>query len=309
MDENALKQIGQLQAEFSNHIIGAPDVCEKMLIALIIGGHILLIGLPGLGKTQMVKTFAQLLNLTFRRIQFTPDLMPSDITGTEILEEGRLHFVEGPVFSQVLLADEINRTPPKTQSALLEAMEEKTVTVLGKTRKLPEPFLTLATQNPIEFEGTYPLPEAQLDRFLFSIELTYLSKELEAKMAKQTTGLRKAVKSVDMHWLQEMQSLVRQMPMSDELINRVVQLVRSTRPQLSDIGAVKTGLRWGAGPRAIQSLILSARAAALLHGQVCVTPENILPFVLPVLQHRVIAEPSSDLTIHEILSQCQKSVF
>jgi MoxR-like ATPase len=255
--------IRPIQEQFSRHIVGQEDVCHKMVIALITGGHILLTGVPGLGKTAMVKTFAQILNLTFHRIQFTPDLMPSDITGTEILDQGQLRFIEGPVFTNVLLADEINRTPPKTQSALLEAMEERTVTVLGRTRHLASPFLVLATQNPMEFEGTYPLPEAQLDRFFFSIDLTYLSEDRETEMATLTTGVRAAVQPVPMEWLANTQGLVRQMPISDAILRRIVRLVRATRPQCTSLPEVKQGLRWGAGPRAIQNLILSARADAL----------------------------------------------
>jgi len=298
--------IQRIQDQFSRHIVGQDDICHKMVVALITGGHILLTGVPGLGKTVMVKTFAQILNLNFRRIQFTPDLMPSDITGTEILDQGQLRFIEGPVFSNVLLADEINRTPPKTQSALLEAMEERTVTVLGRTRTLESPFLVLATQNPMEFEGTYPLPEAQLDRFLFSIDLNYLSEELEARMATMTTGLRPSVEPVAMDWLPNLQALVRQMPISDDIVRRIVRLVRATRPQTTHLEEVKRGLRWGAGPRAIQNLILSARADALIRNQSCVNDENVTRFVAAVLQHRVIAEPSGDFPISTLLELVQK---
>jgi MoxR-like ATPase len=302
MDEN----VQRIQTEFSRHIVGQDDICHKMVVALITGGHILLSGVPGLGKTIMVKTFAQILNLNFRRIQFTPDLMPSDITGTEILDQGQLRFIEGPVFSNVLLADEINRTPPKTQSALLEAMEERTVTVLGRTRALQAPFLVLATKNPMEFEGTYPLPEAQLDRFLFSVDLEYLSEDLEARMATMTTGLRSPVQSVSMEWLPNLQGLVRQMPISDEIVRRIVRMVRATRPQSTTLEEVKRGLRWGAGPRAIQNLILAARADALIRGQSCVNDENVARFVFPVLQHRVIAEPSGEHSVAALLELVQK---
>jgi len=307
MDSIIHARIAAIEEQFGRHIVGQPWVCRQMLISLVTGGNILFTGVPGIGKTQMVKTLAGILGLTFRRIQFTPDLMPSDITGTEILEDGKLKFVEGPVFSHILLADEINRTPPKTQSALLEAMEEKTVTVLGKTRVLGNPFMVLATQNPMEFEGTYPLPEAQLDRFLFSINLTYLTEDLELQMVRQTTGVREPVLAGEdvMSWLPEAQALVRQVPMSDELMLQIVRLVRETRPALTSIQEVRDGFRWGAGPRAIQNIILAARADALLSGQIHVGVENVKKFIVPVLQHRVIAEPSGGRSIGELIDQCQ----
>jgi MoxR-like ATPase len=292
-----------LRTEIGRRVVGQTGVVEEVLMALIGGGHALLVGVPGLAKTLLVRTVAEATHLTFRRVQFTPDLVPSDITGTEIMEEDPLsrrrtfHFIEGPVFTNILLADEINRAPPRTQAALLEAMQEHRVTVAGETRTLPDPFFVLATQNPIEQEGTYPLPEAQLDRFLFDIRVGYPDEGEEIRILRETTGVEAApltpvVSAVE---AAAMQRLAREVPAADAALRYAAQLVRATRPDARvapDI--VRRSVRWGAGPRAGQALILGAKAHALLAGRFAVSPADIRRVALPVLRHRVLISYAGD---------------
>ncbi|HEX9166404.1 MAG TPA: AAA family ATPase, partial [Gemmatimonadales bacterium] len=268
--------VADLRTQVARRIVGQTEVVDGVLTALLSGGHALLVGVPGLAKTLLVQTVAESLHLTFNRVQFTPDLMPGDITGTEIVEEdpasGRrmFRFIEGPVFANVVLADEINRTPPKTQAALLQAMQEHQVTAAGKTYRLPDPFFVLATQNPIEQEGTYPLPEAQLDRFMLEIRVGYPSRDEEERIVEQTTGSARAGVSpvLDAETLVAMQRLVRRIPVSTGLIRSAVSLVRMTRPGEADAPAVvKQFVEWGAGPRASQYLVLGAKARAALDGR------------------------------------------
>jgi MoxR-like ATPase len=272
-------------------------VVDDLVAALLAGGHVVLIGVPGLAKTLLVQTVARALDLTNTRVQFTPDLMPSDITGTELMEEepgsGKrtFRFAPGPVFGNMVLADEINRAPPKTQAALLQAMQERTVTVASHTYELPNPFFVLATQNPIEQEGTYPLPEAQLDRFLFDIRVGYPDEGEEVAILRATTG-RKGEPIVPVFGADEalaLQRLVRELPCSDLVLRYAAQLVRATRPGEANVPSlVKQYVRWGAGPRAGQALILGAKAAALLSGRVSVSPADVRRVALPVLRHRIL---------------------
>jgi MoxR-like ATPase len=284
-------------------IVGQEEVLDQVLIALFVGGHCLMTGMPGTAKTSMVRTIADALGLQFRRIQFTPDLMPSDITGTDIIEEDlstghrKWTFVEGPIFGNILLADEINRTPPKTQSALLEAMQEHSCTVRGQLYKLPEPFFVLATQNPIELEGTYPLPEAQLDRFLFNAILGYLSSEDELKVVDMTTATRvvkiEAVTSAEE--LLDFQQLVRMVPIAETLARYVVSLVRATRPKSE--GApdfVKKYVNYGGSTRAAQFIVLAAKARALSRKRYHVTYDDIVSVAVPVLRHRILLNYHAD---------------
>lgn len=283
-------------------IVGQRAVVEELLVAMLAGGHALLVGVPGLAKTLMVRTLAETLDMSFNRIQFTPDLMPADITGTEVIQEDKstgtrqFKFLPGPVFTHVLLADEINRTPPKTQAALLEAMQEHQVTAGGTRHKLPDPFFVLATQNPIEQEGTYPLPEAQLDRFMFEILVKYPTEEEEFEIVRQTTVSStpsvEKVLGVD-EWLQ-LQSLVRRVPVADSVIRYAMQFARLTRKQ-DDAGSealvpdfVKKYVSWGAGPRASQYLILGAKARAILHGRPYAGIEDVQAVAAPVLRHRIL---------------------
>jgi len=283
--------------EVGKVIIGQQEIIENILISILCRGHCLLIGVPGLAKTLMIKTLAEVMDLKFSRIQFTPDLMPSDIIGTEIIEEDKLSgkrvfkFFRGPVFANIILADEINRTPPKTQSALLEAMQEHKVTIAGKTYTLDEPFFVLATQNPIEQEGTYPLPEAQLDRFMFSLNVTYPSLEEEKEIVKTTTSevLGQPGKVVGREEILELQDLVKQVPVADNVIDFAIRLVSVTRPDSN--GApdfIKEWIEWGAGPRAGQYLILGAKAKALLNGKPSPEIEDVIRVAKPVLRHRII---------------------
>ena len=287
----------KILAECEKVIVGQRDVLEQLLIALFAQGHCLLVGVPGLAKTLMIRTLADAMNLTFNRIQFTPDLMPSDITGTDILQEDRttghrqFKFVHGPLFSNVILADEINRTPPKTQAALLEAMAEKQVTVSGNRHRLPDPFFVLATQNPIEQEGTYPLPEAQQDRFMFNIRVEYPSEEEEFRIVEGTTSNRKPKvdRVVSGQDLLDMQSVVLQVPVAPHIIRYAMKLVRLTRKNEGEVpDFVRDYVTWGAGPRASQYLVLASKARALLKGRSYVASEDIRAVALPVMRHRII---------------------
>jgi len=289
---------GSLQRELGKVVVGQHDVIEQLLIALFAGGHCLLVGVPGLAKTLLVRTLAESLSLDFRRVQFTPDLMPADITGTEVIQEDRssgersFRFLPGPVFANVLLADEINRTPPKTQAALLEAMQEQQVTIGGERHPLPQPFFVLATQNPIEQEGTYPLPEAQLDRFMFEVFVDYPDEDEELQIVKQTTAdfMPQVTATLGADEIQAFAQLVRRVPIADHLARYALKLVRQTRVSAGNVPElVNKYVSWGAGPRASQYLVLAAKARAALHGRFCVGSEDIQAVALPVLRHRIIA--------------------
>jgi MoxR-like ATPase len=297
--EKLQKGYHDMKAELGKVIVGQEAVIEELLIALFCKGHALLVGVPGLAKTLLISTLAKTLGLSFNRIQFTPDLMPSDITGTEVIEEDKttggrqLRFVRGPIFANVILADEINRTPPKTQAALLEAMQEHQVTAGGKQHRLPQPFFVLATQNPIEQEGTYPLPEAQLDRFMFNINVGYPTEEEEFQIVRLTTAGR----TVNLqHVLSgdeviQLQDIVRRVPVADHVIRYALQFSRLTRKGEADANIpdfVKDYVGWGAGPRASQYLILAGKARALLKGRYHVSTEDIRQVALPVLRHRIV---------------------
>ncbi len=294
--QSLLGKLELLKKEIGKVIVGQEAIVEEILVALLAGGHCLLEGVPGLAKTLMVRTLAQALHLSFRRIQFTPDLMPTDILGTEILEEdhttGRrfFKFNKGPLFANIVLADEINRTPPKTQSALLEAMQEFEITYGGQTYPLDRPFFILATQNPIEQAGTYPLPEAQLDRFLLYIKIGYPSAAEEMAILSVTTGTKRSVVEPVLGGaeIRQLQELVREVSISEELVRHVAELIRATRPDTTGHAYVKEWVRWGAGPRAGQALILTAKARALLHQRYAVVAEDIHAMALPVLRHRVL---------------------
>ncbi len=278
-----------LKKEIAKVIVGQEEIINQILISILSSGHCLLVGVPGLAKTLLVNTIAKTLGLTYKRIQFTPDLMPSDIIGSEILNTNReLEFIKGPLFANILLADEINRTPPKTQSALLEAMQEHKVTVNAKTYPLQEPFFVLATQNPIEQEGTYPLPEAQLDRFMFMLWLDYPSFEEEVQILKNTTtdkvvNIEKVLEISD---IIDIQNLIRQVPVSDNVYNYVVSLVSKTRPKGSEIA--NKYLQWGAGPRASQYLIMGAKAHAVLNGKYSPDIEDVNAIAVATLRHRIV---------------------
>ncbi len=313
--EELKKASDRIRAEISKVIIGQQDVIQQLLTVLLANGHALLIGVPGLAKTLLINTLSNTLDLKFSRIQFTPDLMPSDITGTEILEEDRttghreFKFIRGPIFANVVLADEVNRTPPKTQAALLQAMQEHEVTAAGESMKLDEPFFVLATQNPIEQEGTYPLPEAQLDRFMFSIYMDYPSRGEEIEIARSTTSVQEAVPE---HILtggdvKKLQQLVRRVPVADHVVEYAVALARMTRP--IEPGAptfIRDRVSWGAGPRASQYLILGAKARAVLMGSYTPTPEDVRSLALPVLRHRIVTNFNADadgVTADDIITQ------
>lgn len=295
-DVALVKELGEkynlLKQEIAKVIIGQDEVIHLLLLSIFCKGHSLLVGVPGLAKTLLVNTVAQSLGLSFRRIQFTPDLMPSDIVGAEILDENRhFKFVKGPLFAHIILADEINRTPPKTQSALLEAMQERSVTAGGHTYQMANPFFVLATQNPIEQEGTYPLPEAQLDRFMFNIEVGYPSFEEEVNIVKNTTiGVEAEVKEVlSIAEIIKFQQLVRKIPVSDHLYEYVIRLVQGTRPNTPNAKEVtREYLSWGAGPRASQNIILAAKAHAALQGKFSPDTEDVLAVAKPILRHRIV---------------------
>ncbi len=290
--ENLVKKHKELKAEIAKVIVGQHDAIDHVLLSILCGGHSLLIGVPGLAKTLLIHTVAQALGLDFKRIQFTPDLMPSDILGSEILDENRkFKFVKGPLFSNIILADEINRTPPKTQAALLEAMQEKSVTVAGHHYKLDQPFFVLATQNPIEQEGTYPLPEAQLDRFMFSIYLDYPSFEEEVEVVKNTTTDQKQeVNSIfTAQEILDLQQLVRRIPVAENVVEYAVKLVGKTRPNSGDVPQIVTDyIDWGAGPRASQNLILGAKAYAAIRGKFSPDIEDVKKVAHAILRHRIV---------------------
>lgn len=291
-----LAQLGKLKAAIGQAIVGQNEVVEQLLIGLLAGGHCLIEGVPGLGKTLLVRTLGQALHLEFRRVQFTPDLMPSDILGTEVLEEDHgtghrsFRFQPGPVFTNLFLADELNRTPPKTQAALLEAMQEHTVSYAGVTHKLNEPFFVLATQNPLEQAGTYPLPEAQLDRFLLNIRVGYPTAEEERAILVQTTGAGGGVVPQVMvgEDIVALQKWVREVYVGEALLTWITALVRATRPSADSPKAIQDYVRWGAGPRAGQALVLAAKARALLHGRLAATREDVVALAAPVLRHRIL---------------------
>jgi MoxR-like ATPase len=290
--ETLVKQYHALKSEIAKVIVGQDQVVSQILISIFSGGHALLIGVPGLAKTLMVNTIAQTLGLDFKRIQFTPDLMPSDILGSEILDENRhFKFIKGPIFANIILADEINRTPPKTQAALLEAMQERSVTVAGHNYKLDLPYFVLATQNPIEQEGTYPLPEAQLDRFMFAINLDYPTFEEEVQVVKSTTSdvLTKVNSLLTAQEIIEIQHVIRRIPVADNVIEYAVKMVAKTRPHGESASElVKNYIDWGAGPRASQNLILAAKTHAAINGKFSPDIENVQAVAESILRHRII---------------------
>lgn len=309
----------QIKKEIAKVIVGQNEIIDDLLVSLFAKGHCLLIGVPGLAKTLLIKTLSEVLDLEFKRIQFTPDLMPSDITGTEIIEEDQVskkrtfRFVKGPVFANIILADEINRTPPKTQAALLEAMQEHKVTAAGVTYNLVEPFFVLATQNPIEQEGTYPLPEAQLDRFMFNLWLDYPTIEDEIDIIKATTSdynpdLKKIMKS---EILISFQELIRRVPVADNVVEYAVNVVNSTRPSNgSSEEFIKEWVSWGAGPRASQYLILAAKTKAVIDGRFTPSVDDVKSFMLPVLRHRIIPSFNAEadgVTSVDIINKILKS--
>lgn len=290
--KNLVEKHHALKQEIAKVIVGQNVVIDQILLSIYTGGHSLLVGVPGLAKTLMVNTIAQTLGLDFKRIQFTPDLMPSDILGSEILDEKRnFKFIKGPIFSNIILADEINRTPPKTQAALLEAMQERSVTIAGQNYKLELPYFVLATQNPIEQEGTYPLPEAQLDRFMFAIELQYPSIEEEVEVVKRTTSDNKPTINalLSAEEIVAVQHLVRRIPVPDNVVEYAVKLVNKTRPNLDTANDyVKQYIDWGAGPRASQNLILAAKAHAAINGKFSPDIEDVQAVAIGILRHRII---------------------
>ena len=318
--QDIVGKMAALKAELAKVIVGQQDVIDQIIITLLAGGHALLTGVPGLGKTLLVKTVAQLFSLSFKRIQFTPDLMPADIFGTEVLQEDpatgsrAFKFIRGPVFANIVLADEINRTPPKTQAALLEAMGEYHVTSAGKTIDLERPFFVLATQNPIELEGTYPLPEAQLDRFLLNIVLDYLPVEDEVKMVRETTSPELATLSPILSGddIVAFQKLVREVPVSDNVVSYAVRLAAATRPNTPNAAPrVNELVKWGAGSRASQALILAGKARALLDGRRNVACEDVRALAIPVFRHRVITNfraEAENITTEALLQEIIASI-
>jgi MoxR-like ATPase len=313
--ERLVGAVTRLRAQVAQRIVGQEDVVDGILTAVLAGGHALLIGVPGLAKTLMVQTVSEALHLTFNRVQFTPDLMPSDITGTDIIEEDlttghrAFRFVQGPIFANVVLADEINRTPPKTQAALLQAMQEHQVTAGGTTYHLPDPFFVLATQNPIEQEGTYPLPEAQLDRFMLELRVSYPSKAEEEAIVEQTTGTARAplYPVLDAQSVLAMQALVRRIPVSRGLIRAAVNLARMTRPVDSDVpGFIREYVEWGAGPRASQYLVLGAKARAAIAGRPMADLDDVRAVAPAVLRHRLVtnfAAEAADRTSEDLVQE------
>ncbi len=322
-DQEAVEMLAgareRIFAEVGKVIVGQQDVVDQMLVALLAGGHCLITGAPGLAKTLLVKTVADVFDLSFHRVQFTPDLMPSDITGTEILEEAstgsrQLTFKRGPIFANMILADEINRTPPKTQAALLEAMQEHQVTVAGNTMALPEPFFVLATQNPIEMEGTYPLPEAQLDRFMLNIVIDYLSEDEEVAVVTRTTSGRKdpVQRLFTGQQLQAFQKVVKQVPIAEDVARYAVKLAaasRPNRPESADF--VNEWVSWGAGTRASQNLVLGAKTRALIQGRSHVTFDDVRALAQPVLRHRILINYRAEaegVTVEKVIQRLMESV-
>jgi MoxR-like ATPase len=321
-DEQLVAQLveakGRILAEVGKIIVGQRAVVEEMLVALLAGGHCLITGAPGLAKTLLVKTVAEVFDLSFQRIQFTPDLMPSDITGTELLEDTEngkeLVFKKGPIFANMILADEINRTPPKTQAALLEAMQEHQVTVAGISLKLEEPFFVLATQNPVEMEGTYPLPEAQLDRFMLNIVIDYLSEDEEVGVVTQTTSARdvqveRLFTGAD---LQRFHQVVRKVPVAEDVARYAVRLAAASRPKREGSSAfVNDWVSWGAGTRASQNLVLGGKTRALLAGRAHVTKDDIRAMAMPVLRHRILVNYRAEaegITVEKVVAELLKTV-
>ena len=321
-DEQLVAQLveakGRILAEVGKIIVGQRAVVEEMLVALLAGGHCLITGAPGLAKTLLVKTVAEVFDLSFQRIQFTPDLMPSDITGTELLEDTEngkeLVFKKGPIFANMILADEINRTPPKTQAALLEAMQEHQVTVAGISLKLEEPFFVLATQNPVEMEGTYPLPEAQLDRFMLNIVIDYLSEDEEVGVVTQTTSAREV--QVERLFtgadLQRFHQVVRKVPVAEDVARYAVRLAAASRPKREGSSAfVNDWVSWGAGTRASQNLVLGGKTRALLAGRAHVTKDDIRAMAMPVLRHRILVNYRAEaegITVEKVVAELLKTV-
>jgi len=314
------KSFKNIKDEIAKTVVGQTDVVDQLLISLFSRGHCVLVGVPGLAKTLLIHTLAQTLNLSFNRIQFTPDLMPGDITGTEVIEDDKesgrknFKFIKGPIFANIVLADEINRTPPKTQAALLEGMQEYSVTASGQTFKLDKPFFVLATQNPIEQEGTYPLPEAQLDRFMFNIRLDYPSLEEEKQIVNQTTSPRDVtIESIlDKHQITQIQELVREVPLPEHVLQKTVKLISQTRPNTEHSpDFVNKYLSWGAGPRASQYLALGAKTRALSQGRYNVEMEDIQSLAIPVLRHRIVtnyAAEAEGLTTVDIINRLLKNL-
>jgi MoxR-like ATPase len=307
--DHLVSKYEKLKTEIGKVIVGQEEAVNLVLLSVFCGGHSLLIGVPGLAKTLLVNTVSDALGLQFKRIQFTPDLMPSDILGSEILDENRqFKFIKGPIFSNIILADEINRTPPKTQAALLEAMQERSVTISGSHYKLALPFYVLATQNPIEQEGTYPLPEAQLDRFMFSIHLDYPSFEEEVAVVKNTTSNQEV--TVDSYFsaeeIMEIQQLIRKVPITDNVVEYAVSLVGKTRPKSEKATEmVQKYLDWGAGPRASQNLILAAKAHAVITGKYSPDIEDVKAVSVPILSHRIVRNYKAEaegVTLHDIIN-------
>ncbi len=317
--ERLSKTIVDVKGEIGKVIIGQNAIVEQLIIAMFARGHVLLIGVPGLAKTLLIRTLSRAMDLNFSRVQFTPDLMPGDISGTEIIEDdlstGHKHFrfVKGPIFANIVLADEINRTPPKTQAALLEAMEEHAVTAAGTTYKLDEPFFVLATQNPIEQEGTYPLPEAQLDRFMFNIWLDYPSFEEEIEIVRATTTEHKPVVNQILNGEQilEFQDLVRKIPVADNVIKYAVKLVTATRPEETELDFIKDYISYGAGPRASQYLILGAKSRAAILGKFTPDIDDVKAVALPVLRHRIVTNfnaESESVSANEIVRRMLEKI-
>jgi MoxR-like ATPase len=311
--------INDIKREIAKVIIGQDEIVEQLLISLFARGHVLLIGVPGLAKTLLIRTLAETLNLKFSRVQFTPDLMPGDITGTEVIEDNistgqkNFRFIKGPVFANIVLADEINRTPPKTQSALLEAMQEHAVTAAGTTYTLEEPFFVLATQNPIEQEGTYPLPEAQLDRFMFNIWLDYPSLDEEVQIVKTTTAENnpQIQKLLSCEEIIAFQDLVRRIPVADNVVNFAVRLARATRPTNGAIKVVKDFINYGAGPRASQYLILGAKSRSAINGRPTPDIDDVRAVASPVLRHRIVTNfnaEADDVSQNEIIDKILSEV-